>query len=30
VRIGAIGGVGFPRPLAVEGMAVMGGVVALG
>jgi len=30
VRIGAIGGVGFPRPLAVEGMVVMGGVVALG
>jgi hypothetical protein len=29
VRIGAIGGVGFPRPLAVEGMAMMGGVVAL-
>jgi hypothetical protein len=30
VRIGAIGGVGFPRPLAVEGMAVIDGVVALG
>jgi hypothetical protein len=30
LRIGAIGGVGFPRPLAVEAMAVMGGVAALG
>ncbi len=30
VRVGAIGGVGFPRPLAVEGMAVLGGTVALG
>jgi hypothetical protein len=30
LRIGAIGGIGFPRVLAVEGMAVMGGVAALG
>lgn len=29
-RIGAVGGVGFPRPLAVEGMVKLGGVVALG
>jgi hypothetical protein len=30
VRIGAIGGIGFPRPLAVEGMVLVGGTVALG
>jgi hypothetical protein len=30
VRVGVIGGVGFPRPLAVEGMAEIGGFVALG
>jgi hypothetical protein len=29
-RIGAIGGVGFPRPLAVEAMGVVGEVVGLG
>lgn len=30
LRIGVIGGIGFPRPLAVEGMVMMGGLVALG
>ncbi|HXN34248.1 MAG TPA: hypothetical protein VN894_20445 [Polyangiaceae bacterium] len=30
LRVGAIGGVGFPQPLAVEGIVVLGGVVALG
>jgi hypothetical protein len=29
-RIGAIGGFGFPRPLAIEGMALVGDTVALG
>jgi hypothetical protein len=29
VRVGAIGGIGFPRPLAVEGMVLVGGTVAL-
>jgi len=29
-RIGAIAGVGFPRPLAVEAMIKVGGVLALG
>jgi len=30
LRIGAIGGVGFPQPLAIEGIVVLSGVVALG
>jgi hypothetical protein len=30
LRIGALGGIGFPRPLAVEGMLIAGGVLALG
>jgi hypothetical protein len=30
VRVGAIGGMGFPRPLAVEGMIMFGRTVALG
>jgi len=30
VRIGAIGGVGFPRPLAIEGMVLLRDSVALG
>jgi hypothetical protein len=30
LRIGVIGGIGFPRPLAIEGMVMMGGLVALG
>jgi hypothetical protein len=30
LRVGVIGGIGFPRPLAVEGMAEIGGIVALG
>lgn len=30
LRVGVLGGVGFPRPLAIEGMAVVGGTVALG
>lgn len=29
-RIGAIAGIGFPRPLAIEGMIEVGGVLALG
>jgi hypothetical protein len=29
-RIGAIGGVGFPRPLAIEAIVMVGGVLALG
>lgn len=30
VRVGAIGGVGFPRPLAIEPMVELGDLVALG
>jgi hypothetical protein len=30
LRIGAIGGLGFPRPLAIEGMVLLGDTVALG
>ena len=30
LRVGVIGGVGFPRPLAIEGMAEISGIVALG
>ncbi len=30
LRVGAVGGVGFPQPLAVEGIVVLGGYVALG
>ena len=30
LRVGAIAGVGFPRPLAIEPMVVLGGWVALG
>lgn len=29
-RIGVLGGVGFPRPIAVEGLADLGGVFAVG
>ena len=29
-RIGAVGGVGFPRPLAIEGLVKIEGVLALG
>lgn len=30
LRVGVLGGVGFPQPLTVEGVAVLGGYVALG
>src|SRR5215472_1744556 len=30
LRVGVIGGVGFPRPLAIEGMTLLGDSVALG
>jgi hypothetical protein len=30
LRIGAIGGLGFPQPLAIEGMGVMDGIFAVG
>lgn len=29
-RLGAVAGIGFPRPLAIEGMIKVGGVLALG
>ena len=30
VRVGAIGGIGFPQPLAIEGIVVLGGLMGLG
>jgi hypothetical protein len=30
LRIGALGGLGFPQPLSIEGIVVLGGIVALG
>jgi len=30
LRVGAVAGIGFPQPLAIEAMAVMDGIVAVG